>query len=425
MNEVQTYLDNLTTARNRAWNEAKELLDAATKEQREFSGEEQEKWDRINADLDVKDDQIKSFRTRIETERENDVLREAIAPIVQREQREVRDGARQDPHEAVRSVFQTGGQLNIDIGLAADIKRQTRLGATPEEIRDLVKVTTTAGGYTVPVSLATQLYDFLEVYSGLRQTNVTVLTRSSGEAFDLPFIDNHGTAAIVGEGTAAAEADATFNKATLTFYKFAQLLQVSSELLSDTVVDLTGFIADDMGRALARVADTNWLTGSGTNAPTGALVKMGTATTIQTVSTGVPSYANLVDTVYSVNPLYQNRNASWLMRQAMGGAIRKLTTTTGEPIWSPNVVVGQPDNLLGFPVYYDPNMGAVGTAASTAIAFGDWSPFVIGEVGQVNLAISPDFAFSADLITYRATYRTASNLRDLSGAVKKVLEPTT
>jgi HK97 family phage major capsid protein len=70
-------------------------------------------------------------------------------------------------------------------------------------------------------------------------------------------------------------------------------------------------------------------------------------------------------------------------------------------------------------------MGAVGTAASTAIAFGDWSAFVIGQVGTVNIAASTDFAFSSDLTTYRATFRTASNLPDLTGAIKKAISPTT
>ena len=45
---------------------------------------------------------------------------------------------------------------------------------TDEQVRDLTVGSATAGGSTVRTALATQLYDFLEVYAGLRQTNVTV-----------------------------------------------------------------------------------------------------------------------------------------------------------------------------------------------------------------------------------------------------------
>lgn len=427
MNEVQNYLDNLVTARNRAWNEAKELLDVATKESREFSGEEQQKWERINADLDAKDEQISSFRERLERERENSEIREIVAPFIQPAKSDDHAPSADDVQLRQLQAVLTGESrqgVDIDISAAARVKDMVRSGIDVREARDLIKATTTAGGHTVPTSLATQLYDYLEAFSGLRQTGVTVITRSSGEAFDLPTVTSHGTAAVVGEGTAAAEADPAFGKVTLTFYKYAQLLQVSSELLTDTAVDITGFIARDMGRALGRVTSNAYLNGSGSNSPTGALVAMGTATTLQTTSTGVPSYANLVDIAYSVNDAYLANGASWLMRQAMAAAIRKLVDTTGQPIWQPSIVAGQPNTLLGFPVYHDQFMGAVGTAASTAIAFGDWSSFVIGQVGTVNIAASTDFAFSSDLTTYRATMRTASNLPDLTGSIKKAIEPT-
>lgn len=66
---LHDYLDNLIEARNRAWSEADELLARATAEQREFTAEEQAKWEAINADLDHKDEQIRSFQEREQRER--------------------------------------------------------------------------------------------------------------------------------------------------------------------------------------------------------------------------------------------------------------------------------------------------------------------------------------------------------------------
>src|SRR6185295_6253834 len=122
---------------------------------------------------------------------------------------------------------------------------------------------------TVPTDLVRSLYDYLEVYSGMRRTNATILTTSSGNALDYPKVTSHGTAAIVGEGTALAEADAAFGKTSLLSFKYGQLLQITRELIEDSGVDIRGFIGKDMGRGIARVTDTAYVLGTGSNAPQG------------------------------------------------------------------------------------------------------------------------------------------------------------
>ena len=58
---MQDYLSNLRDARQRAWSEARELVERAERENREFTAEEHGKWAAINADIDSKDEQIRSF----------------------------------------------------------------------------------------------------------------------------------------------------------------------------------------------------------------------------------------------------------------------------------------------------------------------------------------------------------------------------
>jgi HK97 family phage major capsid protein len=429
MAEVQ-YLERLVAARQRAWNEGKELLELADKEGRDLSAEEREKWDRINADLDSKAEEIASIRERYAVERENDVISEARAAAAPRmsENRQVETTSQPDVNAWIRG--EAGSEFTLNIASAAYVKNQVRAGADAREVRDLLVGTTTAGGFTVPTTLETQLYDFLEVYSGMRRSGATVITTSSGETIDWPKVTAHGTAAVLGEGTASAEADPAFGKVTLTPYKYSQLLQISEELLTDTVVDLTGFIAKDMGRAIARVTDTAYVLGSGTNAPKGALIPMGTGATVTAVATGQPQYNDLIDLQYSVNEEYRANGAVWMMKDATAGALRKVKDTTGRPLWEPSAFAGitgaRPDMLLGHGVVTDPNYGSIGTAASTIIAFGDFgSYYIIRDVGGVVLKRSDDFAFSSGLATYRTTFRTAADAIDLTGACKKMIEPTT
>jgi HK97 family phage major capsid protein len=427
MSVIQETLQRLVAERNRAWNEAKEIIETANKrDQPGMTGEEREKFDRIDTALNDLDKEITGWQDRDRREIEAAQARSEYEQVVRPEVIDKRDG---DMNAQVLAFLRGGPDaprvLELDVAAVAQEKRAIRSGASGKEFRDLAVVTNAGGGYTVPTTLVRSLYDFLEVYSGVRSTRVTVITTTSGEPIDYPTVASHGTAAIVGEGSALAENDPTFGKVTLTPYKYGQLIQITTELLTDSGFDITGFVAEDAARAIVRVTDPAYINGSGSNQPQGFGPLVGTAVTIQTVATGVPSYANLVNGAYSVNNLYR-QNAEWLMRDATAGTLRLMVDTTNRPLWEPGLQVGTPDRFLGFNVRYDPNVGAIGTAASTPIYFGDFSAYVIRDISSVRFERSDEFAFSSDLVTFRSLFRTTGNLVDrVGGAIKKFMEPTT
>ena len=407
---MHEYLESLVEARQKAWHEAKALMTRATDEKRELDGEEQAQLDRIWSDIDAKDVQIKDITARAQSERETDIAREAYADLVRPVEAPVVDAV-----DAFLRGQTSARYLDIDIRKAAAEKRAIRAGAGVKELRDLTTVAA-AGGSTIPTSFERTLYDFLETVSGVRQI-AQVITTTGGENLDLPKVASHGTAAIVGEGTALAEADPSFAKVTLGAWKFGQLLQMSAELLQDSGVDIVGFAAADMGRALGRVTGAAYATGTGSNQPQGVMTSIGTGVTGGTGVAGVPTIANLTDLVYSLGDPGYRANASFLMRDATAGKIRNLVNTSGDFLWQPSVQAGQPDRLLGFPVVTDPNIAATAVNANS-VAFGDFQAgFVIRDAGSIRIDRSDDFAFSADLATWRAVLRTDSDLRD-ANAIK-------
>ena len=404
MNE---YLEQLVEARNRAWHEAKSLMGRATDEKRELDAEEQVQLDRIFADIDAKDSQIKDLRSRAQADHEADVAREAYADLV----RPVEPAPAVDPVDAFLRGQSGARFLDIDLRSAAAEKRAIRAGAGARELRDLSKITAGAGGNIVPTSFERTLYDFLENVSGVRQV-ANVITTTGGENLELPTVAAHGTAAIVGEGSAIAEADPAFGKVTLGAWKYAQVLQMSSELLQDSGVDVVGFAATDMGRALGRVTGNAYVTGSGSNAPLGVMTAIGTGITGGTGVAGVPSIEALTDLVYSLGDPGYRQNAVFLMRDSTAGKIRKLTNTSGDFLWQPAVQAGQPDRLLGYPVVIDPFVAATGTSVNS-VAFGDFNAgYVIRDAGSVRIERSDEVAFLNDLVTWRAVIRTDAKVRD-------------
>jgi HK97 family phage major capsid protein len=415
MSESMDHVNKLIEQRNRAWHNAKEILDRAVAEKRDATAEEREATERAFADIDAYDRLIKTWQDDTRIQGESEAARSEYEQFVRPEFLAAAAEPQVDPMDAFLRG-QGGRALDIDLRPVAREKRALRAGATGREFRDLT-LTAGAGGNTVPTSFVRALYDYLEVYSGMRRTNATIVTTTSGEALDFPKVLAGGTAALVLEGSAIAEADPGFGKMTLNAYKYGQLLQITSELATDTGVDLVGFAARDFGRALGRVTDAAYVNGSGSSAPQGVMTAMGTGKTGGTGVVGVPTFNDLIDLVYSVNEEYRANGAQWLMRDATAGTIRKITDSDGQYLWQPSQQLGQPDRLLNFEVVTDPNVAATGTGI-VSIAFGDFSAFYIRDVGTIRIERSDDYAFANDLITWRALLRTDSDLIDLTGAIK-------
>ena len=236
----------------------------------------------------------------------------------------------------------------------------------------------------------------------------------------VPKVASHGTASIIGEGSALPENDPTFATIELGSWKYAEFIEVPNELIADTGVDLLGYLAKQGGYALGFGSDNHYVNGSGTNQPLGFLATAGTAVTGATGGTGVPSIANLIDMAYSVDPIYQT-SAGWLMRPSSAAYIRKLTAASANPEqWAPSLQAGQPDNLLGFPVTTSQFMPAYGTPAKP-IAFGSWDTFIVRDVRHspggavMRFERSDDYAFNRDVVAFRAVMRTDSEQVDLNG----------
>jgi HK97 family phage major capsid protein len=420
---MQNYLNQLRDSRQRAWHEAKELLEVAEREARELTGEEQAKWDTINRDIDEKDAQIRSFLDIEQREREADKARAAYEPVIVEAEQARRTEKQVD--DMTRFLRGETRSIDIDLGPAWREKRLIRSGVGARELRDLVSDTDALGGNTVPTSFQRQLVEYVEFYTGARNLNVTVLTTQSGEALEIPNVATRSTAAIRGEGTAIGEVDATFGQATLNAWKYGVLTQVSNELLTDTGIDMLGFIARDTAQAIARITDTDYVTGSGSNKPKGIMTTQAVGATAQTASTGVPSYGNLVDLVYSVNPQARALGAYWFTLDTNAAKIRRITDTTGRPLWEPTLTAGEPDRLMGYPMVLDPNVAAFATAGGTHMAFGNFSSYYIRDVASVRFERSDDFAFSSDLVTFRTILRTDGDyVGGVDGHVKFLKAPT-
>lgn len=408
--------NSLRDRRQKAWHEAKELLDRTSTENRDFSGEEEGKWSALNKEIDQIDERLK---TVLDAESRSKETEEVYNRLGSRpaEGRAAYDSAR----EEIRQWM-----INPNRG-AMEVHRANKGSVNPAylsstEFRTLVTNSGSASS-TVPVDFYDQLISYLIEVSGLLQAGPSVLNTAGGETIQIPVVAAHLTGTSAAQGASITAADPSFKQATLAAIKFGSLTQLSRELIDDTAVDLLGYLAMSSGRAIGNVFGQSLV--QGLNGISGGLQSgVSIGVTGATGTGGAPTYANLVDLEYSViAPYRQSRSCYWLAADKTIGGFRKLTDTQGRPVWEPSMVLGAPDLLLGKPIVADPYMPAVATGAQS-IAFGDFSQYFVRLAGGLRFERSDDFAFGSDLVTFRCLLRGDGNWGDVN-AVKLFKAPIT
>ncbi len=392
-------LQRVLDERAKVWEQAKALNDTVLGENRDYSAEENEKYARMSDDLKGFDERIRELKTQMEQDQRADEARSLLDHDPRPSGGDKRD-ERDSDAETLRKIGQ--GEL--------------RGFHFTGEARDLTVGTATAGGNTVPTSFRAQLLEHMIDTSSIRQTRASVLTTSSGEDLQFPKTTAHSTAALIGEGSTITESDSTFGQVTLQAFKYALLIQTSRELLEDSAVDLTGYLARQAGRAIGNASGAHFATGSGSAQPNGIVTASTLGVTGGTAQSGAPTADELLDLFYSVIAPYR-RVGEWQMSDSTVAALRKIKDGTNQYIWAPGLVAGEPDTLLGKPVVVNPDIADAAVNAKSVV-FGDHSAYQIRDVNSVEVARSDDFAFNTDLVTWRFVFRTDGDLLDTTGAVK-------
>ena len=382
----ETFIKAQAEARAKAWESAKALLDQATEEKRDLTAEEQVQFDRINSELDERAAAIDNVR-KIEE-------REAKAAELARGF-EIATGASASDNDLLRAIARG-------------------------EVRSHEFRTLTPNSNLVPVTFFDQVWQKArEVGPMLRVSNL--LTTAAGEDIRFPQLTAFSTSAQVAAGGTIAASDPTFSSVVLGAYKQAFLIAVAEELLSDSGVSLEAELARAGGNSIGFAVNTALTTGSGSDAPNGA-VTASTLGVTGTAAAGLPTGDNIIDLYYSLDGAVRAAsNFAFMASPTTISSIRKLKDTTGQYLFQPSLAAGTPDTLIGRPLIENPAM-ASGTSAKSILA-GDWDAYRVRVAGGLNVAQSADYQFNLGLINYRFQIRVDGDLMDTS-AIKHYVGAT-
>lgn len=246
----------------------------------------------------------------------------------------------------------------------------------PSVLNALQEGTDSEGGYLVPDEFERTLVEALEEENVFR-TLAHVIKTSSGDR-KIPVVASKGTASWVDEEGAYTESDDAFSQVSIGAYKLGTMIKVSEELLADSVFDLEAYISKEFARRIGAREEESFFNGDGKGKPLGILAaKDGAEVGVTAASATAITADEVIDLFYSLKAPYR-KNAVWVLNDATVKQIRKLKDSTGQYLWQPSLVAGTPDTILGRPVKTSAFMPTAAAGAKT-IAFGDFKYYWIAD----------------------------------------------
>lgn len=404
-------IEAMQDERHKLAKKAEGVLKAASDEKRNITAEESTELDRIFADVDALDKQIEARKRidaiggpddiEIEERRIDDTIEDENDG---RERRGGRDGRYTrgviaDPNY-VRAFWQ--------------YMRRGKSSLGGDELRALETGTASEGGNLTYEEFERRIVEKLNEANIMRQLATVIQTNGDR---NIPVEDTIAEAAYTAEeGAYSEDTTSTFSQVVLGAHKLTYIIKVSEELLFDASdLDLEEYLARAIARKFAAKEEEAFVNGSGSGQPQGVFGAAGAGKTAASATAFTAD--ELIDLYHSVKRAYR-QNGSWLANDAIIKVIRKFKDTNdGQYLWQPGMQAGEPDRLLGRPIYASSGAPSTMTTGDNVVVFGDMSYYWIADRGARVIQRLNELYAGNGQVGFRAYERHDGNLA-VSEAVK-------
>ena len=377
-----------------------------------WTDEQRTEWNKMKTDLDAVDasiareDELRSMDEKLVKEQE----------AAEAEKRAKKDG------EKTLSVDERRGQaFNAFL-------RNGLTNLTPEERQALNEMRAQSvgvndhGGYTVPKEMQARIVEQMKAYGGIASV-AQILTTSDGRTIE--WITADGTTEegeLIGENTAATEADTLFGIANLGAKKLSsKIIRVSNELLQDSAINIESYLADRIAQRIGR-AEAKYLiqgTGAGTPAQPKGLAASVTGTT-QAKTAGKVDWLDVNALLHSLDPAYRNvGNSRLAFNDNTLKLLKEMVDGQNRPLWLPDVAGVAPSTILGKQYVIDQGIADIAKDAKF-LYFGDFNRFVVRRVAYMTLKRLVERYAEFDQTAFLAFHRFDCVLEDTS-AIKALI----
>lgn len=358
--------------------EARSILEAAETEKREVGAEEQERWDKLVDEADKLAKKIEREERMAVMERELGDGWDDLSDDLDAGRRD-KDTRSEAADEAER-IAQRAFALYATRGLREMPERELRALQVDQDSK---------GGY-----LASQTW----VNELIKEVDDMVFVRTLGRTFAVPDGTSLGAPKLENDpadadwtvelGTGNEDSTMSFGARELTPHPLAKRIKMSRTMLRK-VPGAENLVRSRLAYKFGITMEKGYLTGNGSQQPLGMFTASGMGiSTSRDVSTGntttAMTFDGLINAKYSVKSQYWPR-AGWMFHRDGMKQLVKIKDGEGQYIWRASIAVGEPDMLLGQPVYvseYVPNTFTTGLYVGI---YGDFSWYWIADSLQFEL----------------------------------------
>jgi len=289
------------------------------------------------------------------------------------------------------------------------------------ELKSLSAGSNPDGGYVVPLEIEQTIDRILQKYSPIRA--IASVRQIGGNIYRKPITTVGASTGWVAEtGSRTQTGSPTLSVVDFPAMELYAMPAATQVLLDDAQVDIETWLAGEVQTVFAEQESAAFVNGDGSSKPKGFLnytnVVDGSWSwgNIGYVATGVSAgFAasnpsdGLLDLAYTPKQSYR-ANATWVMNRKTEAAVRKFKDSTGNYIWQPSNIAGQPASLFGYPVVESEDMPDI-AANSYSIAFGDFARgYLI--VDRVGIRVLRDPYTSKPYILFYTTKRVGGGVQN-------------
>lgn len=393
-------LRELLEKRNKIVQRSREIIDAAEKENRAMSDEEQKNFDKAMSDQEALGKTIEAEQRLADVE--GQLARTHGTPLNNNQ------GGRSNSEgngggAEVRTIGTGRYAVQIDQLESRDAEIAERR-SSPEyraayarylragEMRALDAGSTGQNGafLVTPVQMAQGI---------LQALDNAVFIRGLATVFSIPTATSLGRVSLESDpddadwtselATGDEEASMAFGKRELTPHPLAKLITISNKLLRQSTIDVEGLVRQRMAYKFSLPEENAFLTGDGVQKPLGIFTASNdgvpTSRDIATgnTSTGI-TFEGLISAKYGLKAGYLAK-ARWLFGRTAITQIAKLrddsgaSPGTGQFLWQPSQQLGEPDRIHGIPVMMSEYVPATFTTGLYVGAIADFSFYHIAD----------------------------------------------
>ena len=250
--------------------------------------------------------------------------------------------------------------------------------------------TDAAGGFGMPEEISRAIDNLVLKTSDILQ-NIKNVPVGSQDYKELVSVNDANSGWSTETGTRSATNTPALRGRAPTWGELYALPTATNWSLEDLFFNVESWLTENVAEAFGVALSTAIYNGNGSGAPTGMFASAPVTTddyasperahgVLEYIPLTSPSSPftssgvtadSLISLVYQLRRGYLN-NAKFAMNRTTMGHVRKLKTTDGQYIWQPSFQAGQPDMLLGYPVFVWEDLGNPTTGNAYAVVFGDF-----------------------------------------------------